>query len=79
MPRDRRPVAPETDGHRDARLMLLVPVSAIITAAWVAAGVRAVWFGDVQMLVIVSGPFTLLCGYLFGISLMNRTEGSQNG
>lgn len=79
MPRERRPVPPETKGYRDARLILLIPVSVIITATWVAAGVRAVWFGDVQMLVIVSGPFTLLCGYLFGISLMKRTEADTGG
>lgn len=59
--------------------MLLVPVSTIITAAWLAAGVRAVWFGDVQVLVVMSGPFTLLCGYLFGVSLMKRTEGDVDG
>lgn len=52
------------------RARLLVPIAAVLTLVWVAAGARAIFIGDVAPLVIASAPFGLLCGYLFGATII---------
>jgi hypothetical protein len=60
-------VAASDDGNGDRkRLLLLIPISAVVTLIWTVAAIRAVAFGDTQTLLIVSAPFSLLCGFVFG-------------
>ena len=54
------------------RRFLVVPVAIVLTAMWLASGVSAVVTGNVNAFVIASGPFGLLCGYLFGISVIRK-------
>lgn len=58
--------------RRELRDRLGPPVAAAITVMWVAAGIGALWSAEIQVFVIASGPFTLLCGYLFGVQIVRR-------
>lgn len=60
--------------ENDLRAMLVLPVAGAILAIWVAAGVRAVLYGDVQPLLIATGPLTALCGYVMGLRMVRKDE-----
>lgn len=68
---------PDVDTGAERRLWnlrILVPVAAAVTCMWIAAGVRAELTGDVAMFAIATGPFGLLCGYLFGSGIVRGKE-----
>lgn len=50
---------------RRQRARLVRPLAAILTLTWVAALVQALVTGDPRVLLIVTGPFTMLCTYVF--------------
>ncbi len=54
------------------RLLLLVPLACVITAVWVAAGIRAVLTGDAASFVVASAPFGALVGYVLGIRIPSK-------
>jgi hypothetical protein len=45
---------------------------------WLAAGVVALYSNNTQVFIIASGPFSLMCGYVFGVSIV-RKAGGGNG
>ena len=49
---------------------LIAAVAFAVTAVWVTSGLSAVYTHDVQPFLIASGPFTILCGYLFGVAIV---------
>ncbi len=51
------------------RLLLLVPIATVITAIWAVCALRAAIYGDTRALVIATAPFTILCGFLFGLRI----------
>ncbi len=63
-----------SNGGLSASNRVRVTVTAILTAMWVAAGVKAIVTGDITAFGLVTGPFTLMCGYVFGVSLLRRPE-----
>lgn len=64
----------------DLRDRLRYPVAAAITLVWIIAGIAAIVLADVQVFVIASGPFTILCGYLFTEGLFRRAvNGNTDG
>lgn len=54
----------------------MVPVAIALTVMWLAAGFTALVTDRVQVFVIATGPFGVMCGYLFGVQLLRR---AQNG
>ncbi len=62
------------EGFDSKRLLLIVPVSTAVTTIWVVTAVRFALYGDAQGFLIATGPFSLLCGYLFGISFPRREQ-----
>jgi len=63
-------VAGEAPGGSLPSRALVAAVAFAVTAVWVTAGLSAVYTHDVQPFLIASGPFTILCGYLFGVAIV---------
>lgn len=65
----------------DIRDRLRLPIAFGVFAIWCAAGVTALVRTDAQVFIIASGPFTILCGYLFTDGLFRRAQNgrSSNG
>lgn len=51
-----------------------MPIAAAITTVWFVAGMMALYRSEVQVFLVASGPMGVLCGYVFGVSLMRRAE-----
>jgi hypothetical protein len=64
-------VAANADGN-DGRLRNTI--AATVTSMWIVGGVAAVLTGEVQVFVIATGPFGLICGYLFGATIVRRKD-----
>lgn len=62
------------DGRFDGRNRLILPVAAVLTLMWVVAGLKAMLTGDNATFLIVSTPFGLLCGYVFGVSIIRPSR-----
>lgn len=56
------------------RERLVIPLAAAVTTLWLAAGFYALVTTEVRVLVIASGPFSIIIGYVFGVSLVRRAE-----
>lgn len=63
----------------EIRDRLRLPVGIGIFLMWVAAGIAAIVREDIQVFVIASGPFGMLCGYLFTADLLRRAQNGRNG
>jgi hypothetical protein len=55
---------------------LIIPLAVAVTLMWLAAGTAALLSSDDKVFIVASGPFSLICGYVFGISLVRRTNGN---
>lgn len=60
----------EPSGDRK-RALLTIPVAAVITAMWAAAGLRVIFFGgDIEPWALASVPFGGVWGWVFGGSFI---------
>jgi hypothetical protein len=64
----------QRERQREPRERLVLPVATLICGMWVLSGVIALVQGDALIFQIVSGPFVLMCGYVFGIKLARGKE-----
>lgn len=62
------------NGDRPFSSRLVLPVAAVIVALEIGAAVRYFLTGDIAGLALVTGSFTLLCGYVFGVSIIRKPE-----
>jgi len=62
----------------DLRDRLRLPVGFAVLLMWVAAGVAAIITDDPSVFIITSGPFTILCGYLFGTEILRRATSGEH-
>jgi hypothetical protein len=46
---------------------------------WLASGFAGLLTGQLQVFVVATGPFGIVCGYLFGVSLIRRNGHDANG
>ncbi len=53
---------------------LIVPLTFAITLMWLAAGAEALYRNDIKVLGVVSIPFGLVTGYVFGVNLPRVRE-----
>lgn len=60
--------------ERSPRERLIVPVAAVLTLMWAAAGMAALCTGKSQVFLIATGPFGAMCGYLFARDIFRRAE-----
>lgn len=51
------------------RERLILPLAVVVTFMWVAAGVEALYRGDVGVITIISVPFGIITGYVYGINV----------
>jgi len=61
----------------EPRDRLVIPVAAVVTLLWAIAGVVALVTAQVQVFLIVTGPFGVVIGYVFGVRLIHRAENGQ--
>ena len=64
--------------ERDLRDRLRLPVAFAVLLMWVAAGGAALITEDASVFIVTSGPFTILCGYLFGTEILRRAANGNN-
>ncbi len=60
---------------RDA---LIVPVAVVLTGMWAATGVAAIITGKPTILLVVTGPFGVMCGYLFAKDIFRRADNGED-
>ncbi len=53
---------------------LIVPLAIIVSIGFLASLAEALYRNDVQVLLVASGPFGLLCGYVFGVSIKRNGD-----
>jgi hypothetical protein len=55
---------------REPREVLILPVTLLVCAVWaLSAGIGALT-GDFRFFEIASGPFVMMCGYVFGVKII---------
>lgn len=59
----------EGDVTNGGRSRLATPVAFALTAMWLITGLRAAVTGEIEAFVVASGPFGILCGYLYGMGI----------
>lgn len=63
----------------EARSRLIVPIAAAVTLMWMVSGVSALYTGQAEVFILASGPFGLMCGYVFGVGVMRKVGTNGNG
>lgn len=53
---------------------MMLPLGGAITVAWLVTLAVALYRDEMALLAIPSTPFVMLCGYVFGASIVRRAE-----
>jgi vancomycin permeability regulator SanA len=62
------------DEGRELREILLLPVTVLICGVWGLSAGIAFLTSNVTFFEVATGPFVMMCGYVFGVKIMREGD-----